>query len=55
MEIKNFKRLITLIEENPRFLFELPNIENQYLVKVYKITELNCQKIIELYTTMQKK
>jgi hypothetical protein len=55
MENKNFKRLISMVEERGDFEEVLGRVNELYLVKIYKITELTSANIVELYQILQKK
>ncbi len=55
MENKNFRKIITLIESHPHFYNTLRQIEQDYMVKIYKVSELNTHSVTELYGNMQKK
>ena len=55
MENKNFRKLIGLLESKPQYLQHLARVENEYAIKIYKISELTIPTIIELYSVMEKK
>lgn len=55
MENKNFRKMIALIDSHPQYYSTLARIEEEYMVKIYKIGELNSNSVTDLYSNMQKK
>jgi len=55
MENKNLKWILSQIDQDNTFNNELKLLEQEYLVKIYKISELTAKNVEELYNTMQKK
>lgn len=55
MENNSFNALIDLIRENKQFDAILRQREEEFLIKIYKISELNELNIIELYNNLRKK
>lgn len=55
MENKNFRKIIALIDSHPNYLGSLARIEEEYMIKIYKIGELSPSSVTDLYSNMQKK
>lgn len=55
MENKNFRKMIALIDSHPQYYSTLAQIEEEYMVKIYKIGDLNSNSVTDLYNNMQKK
>lgn len=55
MENRGLKALVAQVESKTGFAEHLAEMENQFIIKLYKTTEINPQNVMELYCNLQKK
>lgn len=55
MENNNLRTLVTQLDSKAGFSQYLSAMESQFVIKLYKVTEINPQNVIELYCNLQKK
>lgn len=55
MENMNLRTLVAQLESKTGFAGYLSAMESEFVIKLYKTTEINPHNVVELYSNLQKK